>query len=264
MKLSLSVDGQRIYFKNEEYSFVGYTTYEESFWNWISQVSWTVDTQKFLRKQKTYIKTSNKKFAEHSTLHQSVMVHWYGYKGFMETKAKDFIVEHHDNSAFNCTIENLSFAHKDLNLAKAHTYDKNQPKLTKQAGIRFYKDFLSQQYQITLIFNTEFFLVIDGQYTEIHKLYFLYNNNFRVVFTDANRIVDELLENKKFDFRLLSYKECWYKEPDFYIPKVGEELSGINIREDGNGQFFFVIAEDAKDKILFHAIAPNKDLYRNN
>jgi len=263
MQLSLSIEHERIYFKNNEYGFLGYTTYEEDFWNWISTVSWTVDTQKFLRKEKTYIKTSNKAFKEHSTLHQSVMVHWYGLKDFMETKSKDFIVEHHNNNAFDCTLENLSFAHNDLNLAKAHTYDKNQPKLRMQVGINFFKDFTSQQYQITMIFTDTFYLKINEQYKVIDSLYLLYDNNFRVVYSDANRIVDELLENRKIDFRLLSYKKFLYKEAIFYYPENGEQVSGINFLQDENGKSVLVIGKDAKGKIFFNSTPPNKDLYKN-
>ena len=92
MKLSLSHDENKIYFKNEEYGFLGYTTFEIVFWNWISKVSWTVNTKKFLAGKKTYIKTSNKNFLEHSALHQSVMVHWYGFDEFLEARGRDFIV----------------------------------------------------------------------------------------------------------------------------------------------------------------------------
>lgn len=48
---------------------------------------------------------------------------------------KKYIVEYHNNRAFDCNIANLSFASSDLNLTKAHSFDKNQPKLLKQEGL---------------------------------------------------------------------------------------------------------------------------------
>ncbi len=262
MKLSLSHDDDKIYFKNEEHDFLGYTTFDTDFWNWISKVSWTVNTKKFLARKKTYIKTSNKKFLEHSTLHQSVMVHWYGLDEFLEAKEKDFIVEHHNNQAFDCTIENLSFAHNDLNLAKAHTFDKNQPKLIMKVGVNFFKDFSSRQYQITMIFTDDFYLVINGEYKLIEKLYLLYDDNFRIVYNDANRIVDELLESKMINFKLLSCKKILFKEAVFYTSKDGEKITGINFMQDDSGKTVMVIGEDAKGKIFFNSTPPNKDLYK--
>lgn len=262
MKLTLSIEDSRICFRNEEHGFYGYTTYEELFWNWIKQVPWTVDTQLYLKGKKTYIKTNSDKFAGHSALHQAVMVHWYGLEEFNEAKAKGFIVEHHNNEAFRCNIENLSFAHKDLNLAKAHTYDKTRHRLIGQAAVNFYKDFSTRQYQIAMVFNERYFIVIDDKPIEVHRLYFLYDDDFRIVFTDANRIVDELLINRRIDFRLLSFKDGRYVEPNLYIPKKGEKLTGINIIEDEEtGDVFMVVANDSKDHIRFHEIGPKKDLY---
>lgn len=262
MKLSLSYDKDKIYFRNEEHGFLGYTTFETDFWNKISKISWTVSTKKFLNGEKTYIKTSNKEFVEHSTLHQSVMAHWYGLKEFLETKEKGFIVEHHNNQAFDCTLENLSFAHNDLNLAKAHTFDKNQPKLAMQVGVNFFKDFSSQQYQITLIFTDDYYLVINGEYKLMDRMYLLYDDNFRVVYNDANRIVDELLERKMIEFRLLSYKKLLFKEAVFYTSKNGEKITGINFIQDDFGKTVMVLGEDTKGKIIFNSTPPHKDLYK--
>ena len=262
MKLKLSIEDSRICFRNEEHGFYGYTTYDEAFWNWINQVPWIVDTQPYLKGKKTYIKTNSNKFAGYSALHQAVMVHWYGLEEFNIAKANGFIVEHHNNNAFRCNIENLSFAHNDLNLSKAHTYDKTRPKLSRQVAVNFYKDFATRQYQITAVFNEQYFIVINDKPVEIHRLYFLYDDDFRVVSTDANRIVDELLINKRIDFRLLSHKNFRYEEPTIYIPKEGEVLTGISVMEDEEtGKAYLLVAPDAKDKIRFHEIGPKKDLY---
>lgn len=262
MELSLSHDENKIYFRNEEYGFLGYATYDITFWNWISKVTWRVDTQKFLDGKKTYIKTSDKGFLDHSTLHQSVMVHWYGLDEFLEAKRRNFIVEHHNNQAFDCTIDNLSFAHNDLNLAKAHTFDKNQPRLIKKVGVNFYKDFSSRQYQITMIFTDNYYLVINGEYKLIDRLYLLYDDNFRIVYNDANRIVDDLLENQKINFNVLSYKKIFIKEAIFYTPKNNEKISGINFVQDDTGKTLMVIGEDAKGKVFFNSTPPLKDLYK--
>lgn len=177
---------------------------------------------------------------------------------------KNYIVEHHNNKAFDCHINNLSFASNDLNLTKAHSFDKKQPKLLQQAAVNFYKDFETQKYQITIKFTGDFILLLKGKKVYVDNLYFLYEDNFRVVYTDANRIVDELLEMGKVDFKLLSYKELSYKEAVFYVPKKDAKLEGIKIKTNKNGNNYLVVSEDEKGRFFFNSTPPDQELYKKN
>lgn len=152
MTLGVSHDESRIYFKQEQGSFFGYTDYTHELWKKISSVNWYVSQADIDKGNKTYIYTGSSKFDSYKKLHQVVMIHWYGIEKFTEAYENDFIVEHHDNDAFNCLIENLSFAPNSVNLAKAHTYDKERKEALPLVAINFFKDFTTQKYQITLGF----------------------------------------------------------------------------------------------------------------
>lgn len=257
--LQLSHDEKDIQFLNREHGIIGFTTYTEEIWDKLSKVNWYVDEKKLLEGKKTYIYTGSNAFGSRKDLHQIVMTLWYGKEKIEEAYEKNFIVEHHDNDAFNCCISNLSFASNDLNLTKAHSFDKNQPKLTPQVAVAFYKNFKTQKYQITILFMELYYLIIDEKKTALERLYLVYDDNFRVVYTDANRIVDELLESKRINFKLLSYKALYYIEAIGFISENGEKVSGIHYMQDSNGNVVMVVGDDTT--IIFDSIAPLEDLY---
>lgn len=190
------------------------------------------------------------------------MLLWYGKEAVESAYLNKFIIEHHNNDEFDCHIRNLSFATNDLNLAKAHSFDKTRPKLLMQAAVNFYKDFETKQYQITIIFTGDFILNLNGNNILLDRIYFLYEDNFRVVFTDANRIVDELLETAKFNFKLLSHKSFSYDEAKIYITKPNEKIEGIHFRIDESGNSYMIAGEDVL--FFFNSTLPNQALYKNN
>lgn len=59
---------------------------------------------------------------------------WYG-EAEVDAAIKKFNVEHHNNNAFDCLLENLSFTSDNLNLTKAHSNNKNQPQLISKAAV---------------------------------------------------------------------------------------------------------------------------------
>lgn len=264
VKLELSHNGIEIKFFNKDYGIIGFADYTRLIWEEISKVNWYVDEKKFINGEKTYIYTGSSRFGEIYQLHQIVMKFWYGADALQIAYEKKYIVEHHNNNAFDCHVVNLSFASNDLNLTKAHSFDKNQPKLLKQAAVNFFKDFTTQQYQITIRFTGDFILLQNGKKVYVDKLCFLYENNFRVVYTDANRIVDELLEVGKIDFKLLSFIDYSYVEAKFFVPTEGEELKGIKIITDKDGNNYMIVAEEAKGKVFFNSTPPDKELYKKD
>lgn len=262
VKLEISYDDRRIQFLNKEYGIIGFTDYTPKIWEEISKVNWYVNEKKFEKGEKTYIYTGSNRFGETKQLHQIVIKLWYGEEAIKAAYAKNYIVEHHNNRAFDCQISNLSFASNDLNLTKAHSFDKTQPKLLRQAAVNFYKDFETQQYQITIAFTGEYALVLGGKAICVDRIYFLYEDNFRIVYTDANRIIDELLEVGSINFKLLSYKKLSYEEAKFYIPTDEEKVEGIKFTTDEEGNNIMIIGKDAKGTIFFNSIPPNQDLYK--
>lgn len=260
IKLQISHDEKEIKFFNKDLGILGFTDYTAKVWEEVSIVNWYVDERKIAKKEKTYIYTGANKFGDFKKLHQIVMMLWYGVEEVQYAYQRRFIIEHHNNDAFDCHISNLSFASNDLNLTKAHSFDKDQPKLLQQAGVNFYKDFGTQQYQITIAFTKDYFLSIDGKLVLVDSVHLLYEDNFRIVYTDANRIVDELLENEQINFRLLSYKTYSFKEGGSYIPKNDERVEGIQFMTDENSNSVLVVGKDAG--FIFNSTPPDKDLYK--
>lgn len=256
MKLTITYDEQKIYFKNEEFSFFGYTSYTPEMLEKVLSVNWYVSEKKFLKKEKTYIETHSKKLGNYKALHQIVMIHWYGLEKFEEVKSKGFIVEHHDNDAFNCLIENLSFAHNDINLAKAHTYDKERIVAFPTVAINFFKDFDTQRYQITLGFNTDFFLSLaDGTKKSVTSLQFLYEDDFRIVFNDASNMLYNLMEYKKLELNKLQFVDYTFTETIYIRP---DEDGNLPVMVEVNGKWAVVLSE----KTRIHSVAPDRDLYK--
>lgn len=65
------------------------------------------------------------------------MIKWYGEKAVIEAHQEGYIVEHFDNVECNCMISNLAFVSNDLNLAKAHLYDKERVKYRNIVAVNF-------------------------------------------------------------------------------------------------------------------------------
>ena len=259
--LTLTHDEKVINFINEEYEVRGITNFKKEFFDELIQVNWYVDEKKLFQNEKTYIYTGSSRFSGRKALHQVVMQSWYGKEEVEKAYEKDFIIEHHNNKAFDCTIENLSFASNDINLAKAHSFDKTRPQLLKRAAVQFFKDFTSKKYQITVFCTDDFSLIIDDQAIVIERLYLVYKDNFRLVFTDANRIVDEFLENKKIEMRLLTPIKYEYKKALFYKREDNQKISGLNFIKDADGKLVLIVGDDAKDKFWMDSIPPNTKLY---
>ncbi|MGE5474534.1 MAG: hypothetical protein ACM3UU_09970 [Ignavibacteriales bacterium] len=262
VKLQISHDYEKIQLNNKEYGVTGLTDYTPAVWNELSAVNWYVNEREFIENKKTYIYTGSKRFGELNKLHQIVMMLWYGKEAVQSAYLNNYIIEHHNNDEFDCHIRNLSFASNDLNLAKAHTFDKTQPLLLNQAAVNFYKDFETKQYQITVKFTRDYILSVNGKSFLLDSLFLLYEDNFRVVYTDANRIVDELLEIGQVNFKLLSYKDYSFVEGKIYIPKKDEKIEGIQIRTDESGNSYITVSDDTL--FFFNRTLPDQDLYKNN
>lgn len=256
MKLNVTFDEHRIYFKNEDGGFLGYTTFEADLIDKLLQVNWFVSDKDINEKNKTYIKTHSKKLGKYKALHQIVMIHWYGLERFEEVKEKGFIVEHHDNDAFNCLIENLSFASNDVNLAKAHTYDKERKISLPNVAINFFKDFKSKKYQITLGFNKEYFLSLAEDTKSLTSLKLLYEDDFRNVFNDASNLLYNLTEYKKFDLNKLQYIDYSYTETIYIQP---DSDGTIPLFVEVDGKWAIVLS----DKTKLYSVSPDPELYKD-
>lgn len=255
MILDISHDNKKIYFKNSEINFYGYTTFDQDLFDKLNSVGWSINEKKFLNKEKTYIKTGSKKLGEYQYLHQIVMIHWYGLDEFKEANRKKFIVEHHDNDAYNCLLNNLSFAPGNVNKAKGLTYDKERIDALPIVAINFFKDFSTQKYQITLGFNKDFSIQEGEEIKSITALYLVYEDDFRIVINDASSLLYNLIEYEKFDLSKLQYIDYKYTE-SIYI-KLHEDTPSL-VEIDGK----MAIVLDERTRLV--SIAPDPELYNED
>jgi hypothetical protein len=256
--LDVTHDEHQINFRDNINSVNGYTTFTKEVWEKIKDLKWYVNDEKLKKGEKTYIYTGSGKFGNYKKLHQIIMLIWYGEKELKEAYEKNFIVEHHDNNAFNCLIENLSFASNDINLAKAHLYDKERPMLINEVAVNFFKDFKTRKYQITLGFNQPYTLFEDSKETSLMKMYLVYNDNFRLVITDATRIVSDLLESESFDLSLLRPVKWEYEPAIFVYANEGQELPSFTYID---GKVVMVLSDNPKRFVRIDKVSPNQSLY---
>ena len=255
MKLSISHDEHRIFFKREDGSLLGETNYKLEVWTEISSVNWYVKDKDLEERKKTYIYTGSNKFGGYNDLHQIVMILWYGLDRLKQAYKKEFIVEHHDNNAFNCLVENLSFASRDINLAKAHTYDKEKKAALPVVGINFFKDFSTQRYQVTVGFNKPFIINADGELKGITTLFLIYEDDFRTVFQDITNLLYNLVTHHKFQLSKLQHIYMEFEESIYAAFTDGEELPPM---VEIDGELMLVL----NDENRLVSIAPRKHLYK--
>ena len=120
-KLTVKQSNDWIVFINQDINFMGYTNNIPEIWGVVSKLNWYVNEKELAEKRKCYIYAGSNKYGTYTKLHQIIMILMYSLEDLKLSYSKGFIVEHHDNKAANCSIENLSFAHNNYNLTKAHS-----------------------------------------------------------------------------------------------------------------------------------------------
>lgn len=173
------------------------------------------------------------------TLHSYIMKKWYGEEICTEMKEKGYVIDHIDNVSHNCCIENLSFLLKGYNIAKGHTFDQeNEDK--RYIALSIFKDFETQLFQITIVFNYPASLQIDGfdKSAVVEECYLLYEGDYRKVLIDAEAILLDYKENYSFNpekLRMIDY-HIEGRTGKAYPPEIHEEyLSGNH----GHGVAYF-------------------------
>lgn len=244
-----------IYFYDKSIDKLGYTNFNEELWNIIKDRKFSVKykTLKDNTREAKYIMCNSLK----KLLHQIVIDFYYGEDIRKEMYNKEFIIEHHDNDGFNCTIENLSFLSKKRNTSKGFGYDVERVDFLDNVAINIFRDFETQNYQITLAFNTPCNLVTDdGKTISLATMYLVYDNNFKIVINDATNILDLLKSYGKLDINKLNFNN-WLYEPCTHLYLSKEERYSPIINR--NGKLYFNM--DSPHGII-KKISPKDELYK--
>lgn len=175
------------------------------------------------------------------------MCTWYGKKTVDQMRDNKFIIEHLDNEPHNCSIENLAFAHEDLNKTKAFSFDKTRPKLLSKVAINIFKNFSTQEFEITLGFNDNYILTLEEddktKKIPLNALYLKYFNDFETMLMNANFIANSIKKEVSLNINALDCYDYQYDAANFLIAPQEKPLpSFIN----QNGQWLLVLNENTQ------------------
>jgi hypothetical protein len=221
MKEEVYQSGKTIYINRPKANKLAYTEYNEELFNILKAYTWSVKGEYlYSNKLKKY-------------LHRYVMEYYYGEEAIKVANEKGFVVDHIDNNGFNCRVSNLCFIPNALNKAKGLTFDKRRREMVDDLTLTFYKDFVSGQFQITITFNKEFVYIHEGKGVLVDRAYYLYDNDFELVLSDASKILQQVQKNYRFHETKLSHKKMIYV-PSTYIELNEDEKKGSIIERNGN------------------------------
>ena len=247
--MRIYVENGKIYFNSDKVNRLGYTDFDEELWDKVNSVKWHV---KFSgkNKEKEYINSSKL-----GLLHRVVMEHWYGNEAIREANERNLVVDHLNNDGLDCRISNLCFIPKARNTAKGMTYDIQREQMISEIALNIFKDFNTQKFQITIGFNKETFLYVNGEKENIACMYLLYENDFYNVFNDAERILHEYGSKRVVNLQKLSFEKFEY-EPAIEVVLNPEESNSPMILIDGKW-----VLNLNSDKIRLNEISVRKELY---
>lgn len=263
MKLKVSHDGERITFISEDKKVYGFTEYTKKSWELISGLNWYINEKKLKKGDRTYIDTGSTPYGKrYRKLYEIVMCLWYGKKTVDQMRDNKYIIEHLDNNPHNCSIENLAFAHEDLNKTKAFSYDKTRPKLLSKVAMNIFKNFSTQEFEITLGFNESYTLTLEEdkktKRIPLNALYLKYFDDFELMLSNANYIATSLIKELSLNIDALNCYEYQYDAANYLIAPVEKSLPSL---VNYNGHWYLVL----NDKTRLLAIGPSwrKSLIRN-
>ncbi len=215
-----------------------------------------INGQQVEEKKPQYLKAGAKYF------HRLVMEYLLTPDAVKDAYSKGMIIEHLNNDGFDCCFSNLQFLLKRRNIAKALTFDNDQPKAIKNAAINMFYNYEKGNYQITMVFNVFMQNSRTGEYLQSIKLLYR-TNDYWVVVQDAERLANklasdqpvvlaELLTNLRCaEIRCNTQPQIELTEEEQQLPagsvvRRGDEVYFIR-RNDDNGYFQLLSTPYDKD-----------------
>ena len=178
-KNTFDIKGDRATISHPDWDFVAIASIKDDYAEELQSVTWS--------KSGRYLYSSKLK----ELLHIYIMKKWYGEDVYEKMTAAGCVVDHMDNDGHNCCIDNLWFLVEDENKAKGFTVDKSGAD-KRYIALSMYKDFETQLFQITIVFNYPARLVnIEGQNRNavVEIAFLLYDCDYEMVINDARAIL---------------------------------------------------------------------------
>lgn len=217
-KNTFTIEGNEIHIFREGWNHSAVITSNDNYNEIITNVTWSINNEYLFNKKLGY-------------LHCYVMKVWYGEDVYNEMKQKDWVVDHIGHDKFDCRISNLELLLKRLNTAKGQKLDIDRERLFPNISLNIYKDFYTGNYQLSIIFNSEaYFLCNDGSVKKLLIIKLLYDCDYRIVISDAEKVLDMLDIYHRFNINELSYCDYKIEEP---IPLQLTEKEIYEINNEG-------------------------------
>lgn len=201
---------------------------------WLAYTDFREDIYKYIKDKTFYL---NKGYPYSSSLkkslHRIVMDFWYGEETCKEFRKNKFVIDHIENNAFNVQISNLHFISTNLNVSKGNDYDIEVKKALNLAGVTIYKNFNTNNYQITIGFSQPTNLYVDSIETPIVGIYLQYDDDFRKAMYEANLFINEINKGtEKISFSKFRFRKLYYRKAELITVQEGEEKN-IFFKRDG-------------------------------
>lgn len=176
-----------IFISHPDWNFTAAATIREDYIDEIKSVTWSINNG--------YLYSS--KLGQY--LHIYVVRKWYGNAIYEQMCDSNYIIDHMDNNSKNCKIENLCFLLSDENKGKGFTLDKEGKDKTFIA-LSLFKDFTTDLFQISIVFNNPANLVVDEleQPSVVLMAFLLYDTTYKTVIIDARAILNDYYDYGSF------------------------------------------------------------------
>lgn len=248
MKLEVSHDEHRIRFLSEDKKIYGYTEFNDRIWDKVGNANWYVSDNDIKMGKRTYIYTGSTPFSKRYTkLYEIIMCIWYGKEMVDTMRDNKYIIEHMDNDPHNCSIENLTFAHENLNKAKAFSFDKVRPEMLTKVAMNIYKNFSTKKFEITLGFNDSYSLILDesneSKKIPLNALHLKYADDYETIIMEANFIANSFKKGHDLNIDLLNCYEYKYIPANFLIVPPDKPLPYFS---KYNGQIYLILNENTR------------------
>lgn len=206
-----TVNDNIVSISHPDWDFVASASIKDEYAEELQSVTWS--------KNGEYLYSSKLK----QYLHIYIMRKWFGDDTYEKMKSEGYVVDHMDNDGHNCCISNLCFLISDENKAKGMTLDKMSADKSHIA-LSMFKDFETQLFQITIVFNYPARLVLNNldKPAALELAYFLYDCEYELVINDARAILYDYRRDYSFAPEALHCID--YHMEGCYVTPVSVEL----------------------------------------
>lgn len=227
-KYNFEISGDRVLISQPDWDFIASASLKDDYKDEIISVTWSKNGEYlYSNKLKQY-------------LHIYIMRRWYGDATYEKMKAEGYVVDHMDNDGHNCCISNLCFLISDENKAKGMTLDKMSAD-KRHIALSMFKDFETQLFQITIVFNYPAKLVLSNldRPAAIELAYFLYDCEYEMVINDARAILYDYRRDYSFAPETLHCID-YHMEGSYGIPIPIEVFDEYQSGVHGHGVVCFI------------------------